>query len=122
MHCTSTSRKIPVYSPENVIPLSLSEEIRVANKSMKCTLGEANCASTCSKAVSLRCQTKCSEYTPEERVKIGRCGAKNSLAKAAKFIKFKTSIMAEIAKFCRYTVYIMIVCSIPLSQQFLPLS
>jgi len=49
MHCTSTSRKIPV---ENVIivdfPLSLSgKEIHVANESI-----EAKCDSTYSKAVS----------------------------------------------------------------------
>ena len=37
MQCTGASRKLPVYSPEDAIPLS-EKKTRVANESMRHTL------------------------------------------------------------------------------------
>jgi len=85
MHCTSTSRKIPVYYPGTSGFFSLSgKEICVANKSMRCSLN----SSTCSKTVSPRSQVKHNKYTLEERVKMGRYGTENGLDKVAIYRHF----------------------------------
>jgi len=85
MHCTSTSRSIPVHSPENSWQFfSLSgKEIRVANDCMRHAL---NCGPTCSKTVSPEITVSTHR---EEKAKMWRYGAKNVLAKAAgHFAKF----------------------------------
>ena len=46
--------------------IPLRKEICVANESMRCALGEANCTPTCSKPVLPQNQAKCNERTRGE--------------------------------------------------------
>jgi len=51
---------------------------------MGCIFGEANHSPTCFKVVSPQNPVKDSKYTPEERAKMGKYGAENGPAKAAR--------------------------------------
>jgi len=82
MDCTSTSRKILVYSPAVSGFFSLpGKEICVANESMRHAL---NRSPTCSKVVSPWSQVNYSKYAPEERAKVGRYGIENGPPIAAR--------------------------------------
>jgi len=74
MHCTSTSRKRPAYTPQRMqyqdSSLLLGRKLRVPNKNYDGTLRGKQTMTlyTCSKEVLPQNQARYSEYIPEERV------------------------------------------------------
>jgi len=77
----------PVYFPKNVTSgiLSLSrKEIHVASESTMSALSRATRGPTYSKVVLSRSQLKISEYTLEERAKMGRYDVENGPTKFAR--------------------------------------
>lgn len=93
----------PVYFPENVMSgiLSLSKkEIHVASESTRSALSRATHGPTYSKVVLSRSQLKISEYTLEERAKMGRYDVENGMAKVARCFSWASCYVIVVTSFC----------------------